>query len=656
MESGAILEIFLRESEDLLSELEDGLLSLESGEDRGETVARIFRAAHTLKGNAGMAGLPTFVRFAHVMENVIDRVRGDRLDVDRDLIELLLRGADILKQMIDEVGSGGAERALDADRQALLENLHLVLGHSRPPVAASPLAVRVFDIDLRFAAGAFRVAPDPLTLVLEVAGMGEVEHIEIDAARLPPLAEMDPGTCYFFYRIRLRGELRRDDIYATCMFAMDDQDIAIREILPGASQRPKAAAAQVPQDAKPKPAVTKGKARSAIRVDTSKLDRLVDLVGELVIALSQASGSLGQAGGGMAQGSRAVETLLGIGRDMQDQILSLRMVPIRETFERFRRPVRDVSQELGKEVELEMSGTETELDKKVIDELVDPLNHMIRNSIFHGLEDPGERRAAGKERTGKLVLRAAQEEGRILIEIKDDGRGIDPEAVLRKARAVGLVAADRTPSEREIFDLLFLPGFSTAKQVSEIAGRGVGLDVVKRRVQALRGTIEVRSQRGKGTTFRIRLPLTLAIVDGMNVRIGDETLSIPLLSIIELLEATEGTIRTIEGKNEFIDLRGELLPVVRLSGVFGLASKPQPSPPKIVVVGSEGRKFGIVVDGVVGMSQAVIKPMDPSFRLFRRMDGRFNPPRGVGGATILSDGTVGLVIDVHGLERMAFEA
>jgi two-component system chemotaxis sensor kinase CheA len=654
MGSGDLLELFVRESEDLTRELEAGLLSLESGEDREETIARIFRAAHTLKGNAGMAGLTMFVRFAHVMENVIDRVRSRRLDIDGDLIELLLRAADVLKQMTEEAGASTGETELDAVRADLLENLHTVLGHSRPPAMPSPIAIREFEVELRFTAGAFRIPPDPFALVAEVCGAGEVLHVELDVNRLPPLAEMDPASCYLSFRVRVRGALRRDDIYGICMFSLDDQDITIREVS-SAEPAPAPGPALAEKDRKQKQA-QKIKARSSIRVDTDKLDRLVDLVGELVIALSQASGAQGKSMGRMGPGSSALETLLGIGREMQDQVMSLRMVPIRDTFERFRRPVRDVAQELGKVVELEMSGTETELDKKVIDELVDPLNHMVRNSVFHGLETPEERVATGKPRGGTLHLRAAQEEGRILIEIQDDGRGIDPDAVLRKARSLGLVAPDRTPSEREIYDLLFLPGFSTAKQVNEIAGRGVGLDVVLRRVQSLRGTVEVRSQRGLGTTFRIRLPLTLAIVDGMNVRIGAETMSIPLVSIIELLEATEGTIRTIEGKNEFIELRGELLPLVRLSTMFDLTSQTYRGPPKIVVVGSEGRKFGLLVDDVVGMSQAVIKPMEESFRLFRRMDAHFSAPGGVGGATILSDGTVGLVIDVHGLERKAFEA
>jgi two-component system chemotaxis sensor kinase CheA len=676
MESNDLLDMFVRESEDLLRELEASLLGLETDEDPDAAVARVFRAAHTLKGNAGMVGLSRYVRFAHAMEHVIDRIRSHKLKADPDILETLLLGVDVLTRMTEKAAATGAEGEPEPIDENVLVRLETILGLSGAPQFQAFNVVRDFDVAVRFPLNSFQRTPEPMELIAELAAAGEVVSIEIDVARLPALEDLDPTQCFLWWNLSLRGALRRDDLLGACMFTLDDEDVTVKEVdapaqapVTAVDLAPGVAAPRSPVEAPPsavvepsqadrpklKRADRKVKSRSAVRVDTQKLDRLVDLVGELVIALSQVTAGNKASKGGAARVD-AFESVLGIGRDLQDQVMSLRMVPMNETFERFRRPIRDLAQELGKMVQLQTFGTETELDKNVIDALVDPLKHMLRNSIAHGLESPAERVSAGKEQSGHLILRAAQEEGHVVLEISDDGRGIDTEAVLRKARERGLVAADKLLNERQIYDLLFLPGFSTAKEVSEVSGRGVGLDVVRRNVEALRGAVDVTSVRGKGTTFRIRLPLTLAIIDGMNVQIGDEILSIPLLSVVELLESTDGSIRTMGGQSEFIDLRGELIPLIRLAKFFRSSSDLHKGGPKIVVVESGRRKFGILVDNILGMAQAVIKPMETSFRLFRRMDTDFQAPRGIGGATILNDGTVGLVLDIHGLESMAFDA
>jgi two-component system chemotaxis sensor kinase CheA len=395
--------------------------------------------------------------------------------------------------------------------------------------------------------------------------------------------------------------------------------------------------------------------KSSIRVDTEKLDRLVNLVGELVICVAQVNKKTRDPYITAEARISAVEALEQNSRELQEQVMSLRMVPVRETFDRFIRPVRDLANEMGKFVVLETSGTETELDKNVIEQLVDPLKHMIRNCVSHGIELPQERIAAGKSDTGRIHLKAMQREGHIIISVMDDGQGIDPDTVLQKARERGLVAEGRVFSPKEIYELLFQPGFSTAKEVNEVSGRGVGLDVVRKNVEALRGTIEVESEYGKGTTFRIKLPLTLAIIDGMNVKVGTETISIPLLSVVELIEPTTEVMKTVEGKGEIVDVRGEILPMIRLSEVFQFhGGRQDKRDAKVVIVENEGRKFGVLVDQVLGMEQAVIRPLDMSFELFKRLEGSYQRTEGIAGATILGDGTVGLIFDVNGIERLAF--
>jgi len=383
-------------------------------------------------------------------------------------------------------------------------------------------------------------------------------------------------------------------------------------------------------------------------VETDKLDKLVNLVGELVIGVARVKQIAGEAAVASALGEEldsAVEGLDHISRDLQEQVMRVRMIPIEGTFARFQRVVRDLAAELGKEIRLVMSGSETELDKNVIEQIADPLKHLVRNSADHGLERPDVRRAAGKPATGTIWLKAYQQEGKIIIEVADDGAGISRERVLAKAVDRGLAAAGSALGDAEVFAFMFQPGFSTAEQVTEVSGRGVGLDVVRQNIEALRGTVEVESAPGAGTTFRIKLPLTLAIIDGMTVSVGGEILTIPLLSIVESLRPKPAELTTVEGRGELVAVRGEYLPLVRLHEVFGLPTeRTDPTQALVVIIESVSKRFGVLVDDILGEQQAVIKSLEQNWRKVE----------GVAGATILGDGRVSLILDIHGLEKIAF--
>jgi two-component system chemotaxis sensor kinase CheA len=707
MDQNALMKIFVAESEDLLANLEQGLMSLEADAADDETVHLIFRVAHTLKGNAGITGVEAVVSFAHVMEGVLDRVRARAVPVSHDLITLLLNACDALKDMVATVATGRAptlteehQRVIDRFAPYLTSGLDVARvppGPSGESASKRPPGPSVFDVQMRFREDLFATGQDPALLLQELAALGEVLELTADVSRVPTLDRLEATQCHLGWRMVLRTAASRADVEGVFLFVLDDNDIRIDDVTrayaaPHAQREAEKKLGELliehgavkPEDVREvvdaqrkvgellvdagkvkreeldkvlakQEAARRARQQASIRVDTEKLDGLVNLVGELVICVAQVSQNAHDPATSREANVAAAELLMQITRDLQEQAMSLRMVPVRDSFDRFKRAARDVADQLGKLVIVEMAGTETELDKNVIEQLVDPLKHMIRNCISHGFESPAERVAAGKSDHGRVCLRASQREGRIVIEVADDGRGIDPEKVLAKARERGLVAPGQTLSTREIHELLFAPGFSTAGKIDEISGRGVGLDVVKRNVQELRGSVEIESEVGKGTTFRIRLPLTLAIIDGMTSKVGAETVTIPLLSVIELIEPAPGVIKTVAGKGELVDVRGELLPVVRLADVFefprGDAAK---ADAKVVVVENQGRKFGVMVDRVLGMDQAVVKPLDRSFALFNRLDRAYERPEGIAGATILGDGSIGLILDVHGIEQMAF--
>ena len=634
-----LLETFLRESDELIDGFEAGVVELEETGSL-EIVHALFRAAHTLKGNAGMVGLSDFVRFTHVLENVLGRVREGALEVNSQIINTLLAAVDALRAMVQAAGSG---RTVTAPAEPLTA-LEAILGDDLPPPGAEPLhdTARDLVVEIQLECQADEALARAEALLRDISDLGEPR--ELTPALVAGQRE---------YRLILFSDARRVDIEAIALFA--DAKVVVRELAPAkplpAATAKKAQAAAKPKEPAENPQATRAKAN--VKVDADRLDALVDLTCEMVIASARVEQVLHDSHADQRSRADAMEALANLVREVQERTMSLRMVAVRETFARFTRPVRDLAKDLAKEVELEMSGLDTELDRKLLDYLADPLKHVIRNCIAHGIEQPELRVEKGKPRVGKLQLMAIQENGAAVIEVRDDGAGIDKARVIAKAVQRGLIPAGAQLTDRQVYDLLFLPGFSTAERIDEVAGRGVGLDVLKRSVDALRGTIEIVSEVGIGTLFRIRLPVTLAIVDGMHVRVGRETLTFPLTSVVELLDGRKTPIGKLEGAQEFVDVRGQILPVVRLARVLAL---PEVSSDMIVVVQSERRRFGVVVDDVIGLARAVIKPLERSYAFMAAADHEFEKPAGVSGATVLGDGRVGLIVDVPGLENMAFGA
>jgi two-component system chemotaxis sensor kinase CheA len=500
---------------------------------------------------------------------------------------------------------------------------------------------------------------DPLRMLRELKDLGHVT-VAIDHSALPSLQDLDPESCHLAWTITLKSEVTREVVAQVFDWAEGDCHLEISEVV----AEPVAVASVVETSAKviPMKLVAKSEgpdagqenARSgvgdsgSIRVSIEKIDELMNTVGELVITQSM----LGQLGT-RVEGSVADQLRSGLAqlernvRELQESVMRVRMLPISFVFSRFPRMVRDLSHRLGKEVELKMTGEQTELDKTVLEKIGDPLVHLVRNSIDHGLEKPDVRMAAGKSATGTVHLNAYHKGGNITVEVQDDGAGLNKERILDKARSRGLVGANDVLSDEQINDLIFLAGFSTAEQTTDVSGRGVGMDVVRRNVKELGGSIEVRTEQGKGSRFVITLPLTLAIVDGQSVAVGDETYIVPLTTIIESLQLKPAMVNRIAGRGEVFRFREDYVPVIRLHELFGVKPRAQElHEGLIMVVEGEGRRVGLFVDDLLGQQQVVIKSLETNFR---RVDG-------VSGATILGDGSVALILDIPGIIRVASES
>jgi two-component system chemotaxis sensor kinase CheA len=601
----------------------------------------------------------------------------------------LLSAVDALKLLV----SGRLAGESPEPPREVLESLAALLGAGPPAPAAGPAAraepdpgdeqLHRYHITLRLVPEIFATGTDPLQLLLELEELGELERVVCHTEELPPVERLEPDLLYLWWEVWLLSPESAGTIDNVFIFVQEENQIQVEQLPPGAEPAPAPAAEPRPQ-AQPRPQArdqasparrqpaprpaeqapagsapplaSPGQAAPArpahhsvtppptIRVDTDKLDKLVNLVGELVIGVARVN-QLSSADGEAGELGSAVEALDHISRDLQEQVMRVRMIPIEGTFNRFQRVVRDLASELGKKIHLEVTGAETELDKNVIEQIADPLKHLIRNSADHGLEPPDERAAAGKSETGTIWLKAYQQEGKIIIEVADDGRGIDRDRVLAKAVERGLAPAGGGYSDQEAFAFMFQPGFSTAEAVTEVSGRGVGLDVVRQNIEALRGSVEVESVPGRGSTFRIKLPLTLAIIDGMTVKVGGEVLTLPLLSILESLRPQDGEIQKVEGRGELITVRGEYLPLVRLYEVFSFPTeRTDPTQALVVIIESVSKRFGVLVDDILGEQQAVIKSLEQNYQKVE----------GVAGATILGDGRVSLILDIHGLEKLAF--
>ena len=646
---------FLDESRELLSDMERILLELEAQPRETELQNALFRCIHTVKGSAGMFGLDHVVAFTHVVENVLDRLRSDEIVLERPLANLLLRCRDHISQLV-EVAAPAEASSLQPAGDALLVELapYQSLGDGVPPSgsqAESPQTHqdRLWQLAMTVEPDALRHGMDPLGFIRFLGTLGELVSVSTRTDTLPTLDEFDPELCYLGFDVQLRTSASRADILDVFEFAGDIYRLALTEATEtprpdqptisdgGACQGP-APEPQMEPEAVSDPGQS-GRRRKPvqhIRIQADKLDKLINLVGELVI--SSAAVSLDALRSGDASARESAASLSLLVEEIRDSSLDLRMVPIGDTFQRFQRVVRDVSAELGKDIELVITGADTELDKTVVEKIGDPLTHLVRNACDHGIEAPQVRRDKNKAARGRVHLNAYHESGAIIVEVSDDGSGLDRERILAKARERGVISADAVLSDQEVFRLIFEPGFSTVEQVTNLSGRGVGMDVVRRNIEALRGTVELVSPGAAGgTTFRIRLPLTLAIIDGFLARVGDATYVVPLEMVAECTELSAEQQRLSEDRH-YINLRQEVLPLIRLREHFeitGASARRQ----NIIVVRQGGQKAGLIVDELLGEHQTVIKPLN----------GIFAHLRGLTGSTILGSGQVALILDVPAL-------
>ena len=656
---------FFAESREGLDAMEDGLLALEAGTEDGETIHSVFRAAHSIKGGAGTFGFQTIADVTHVLETLLDELRSGQRSLTADATEAMLGAVDVLRALLSEAEHGQA--ADQGQVQAIIARLRSVLDHGAAPAAAAaaaaPAAASGWQVGFRPATGLFLSGNDPLRILRELAALGPLQ-CSADLSTLPPFAELDPLNAHIGWDISIDAACERSavaDVFSwvedECTLSIEPSATPAAVAAPAATPTPAPAPAPVAAPAATPaapataaaaapaaPAGHASEAESSIRVSVDKVDALINLVGELVITqamIKQVSNSIDPA--------HAEKLLAGLDllerntRDLQEAVISVRMLPVDAVFRRFPRLVRDLSSRLGKQVRLRTLGEGTELDKGLIEKIADPLVHLVRNSIDHGLEMPEVRTAAGKEAAGTLTLAASHQGGHIVIEVADDGRGLDRARILAKARERGLPVPEN-PTDSQVWDLIFQPGFSTAEAVTDLSGRGVGMDVVRRNIQSLGGEVQIESHAGQGTRTLIRLPLTLAILDGMTVSAADQTLILPLAYVIEALQPQAEDVNTVAGDGRVLRVRGEYLPLISLRGIYGFdgaAEAAEASTGLVVVVESDGQKLALEVDELLGQQQVVVKNIEHNYR---RIDG-------VSGATILGDGRVALIVDIGGLVR-----
>jgi two-component system, chemotaxis family, sensor kinase CheA len=667
-------DAFFEESFEALDAMEAALLKLDVAAPDPEIIHTIFRVAHSIKGGSATFGFAEIASFTHSLETLLDELRAHRLAVSAEISDLLLKSIDVIREMLRAVQR---KQPLEAQRITDLQfELERVIAEQKasPARAGTAGAVscetgpRRWRIAFRPYAQFFARGNDPLRMLRELSGLGRLE-VKTDLARLPAFTELDPQACHLGWDMELTGHATEEAIREVFDWAVGeceleiqgaDNLIAAAPVLrsaepagaPGAASRseptgPRLASAggEKVEAARPEPAASLAGIgdSGSIRVSVEKIDELMNIVGELVITqamLSQIGRILeGPAADPLRSGLAQLERNM---RELQESVMRVRMLPISFVFSRFPRMVRDLAQRLEKQIELKVSGEHTELDKTVLEKIGDPLVHLVRNCIDHGIERPEVRRGAGKPPLGIIQLEACHRGGNIAVEVSDDGAGLDRQRILERARERGLVGASEPLSDGEIDDLIFLPGFSTVEQATDLSGRGVGMDVVRRNIKELGGKIEVRSERGRGSRFLITLPLTLAIVDGQSVTVGSETYIVPLTSIVESLQLKSGNVNRLSGRGELFSFRGEYLPVIRLHELFGIEPRARElHDGLVVVVEGEGRRVGLFVDDLLGQQQVVIKSLDANY----------GHVEGISGATILGDGAIALILDLPRLIR-----
>jgi len=670
-------QTFLQESADHIALMESGLLELRSAPADIELLNSIFRCAHSIKGGAGSFGLTSLVRFTHSLENLLDRLRSTEIQATEVVIDILLRSVDILRTLID----AGSDVPLPAEALELNDRIKALTStefgpertapEKRQEPAADDRKIKLYSVEFRPDREIFSSGTNPIVLLRNLAALGTVSCCHLQTEELPALADLDPSQCYLSWNVELASVREEAELREVFEFVEHLAEIRIvctdAPQLPGNAldAAPAASVAKIPvaelvPDRIPAPVRRKTAAKKpetngesgSIRVAIDKVDRLIDLVGELVIAHVMAAQMVADFEPSCLPKLReAVAAMERNTRELHERVMAVRMLPVGTLFQRYTRTVYDIAQSTGKRIRLEMTGEETEIDKSMLELLGDPLIHLVRNAADHGIETAEVRQAAGKPEEGVITLKAFHRSGRIVIEISDDGAGIDLESVRRKAIERGLIGHDSQLSDEQVRMLVFEPGFSTREEISDLSGRGVGMDVVKRNVQQLNGTVSLATEKGQGSTVSIELPLTLAILEGLLVRVGDRTLVLPLLAVIETVPLSDEQIVRVAEQGEVVVIREQSIPLLRLSRFLGLsqetanadqASEKARNRRLAVIVEAGNRKVGLVVDELLGQQQVVVKSLE---RNLHRIDG-------IMGATILGDGCVAPIVDVVGIASM----
>ncbi|MFP9136399.1 chemotaxis protein CheA [Devosia sp. XGJD_8] len=660
-------ETFRQEARELLEQLELGLLDLEQNPANDDLINSTFRALHTIKGSGAMFGFTAVATFVHEFETAFDQVRKGQTPATPALIAVALDAKDHIHKLIEQPD------ALPAGGDAILDALHAVIAGAdhaaiaaaapfppaEPAAAAAPAAEgsRRWRVRFRLPGDSLVYGTNPLLLLEEIRAIGPCTVVALTDT-IPPLDVIDPEVPYIGWQVDLVADDPREAIDDVFLFLRDGMELSVEPLAEDAAEpvietpvaAPEVAAASVAQEAAAAPAPARKSAKAAkaakendkdvpavaaasssMRVDAERLDELMDRVGELVIAQARLTQIAAMSSDGNLK--TIAEELERLSSGLRDTTMGIRMVPIGTLFSRFRRLVHDLSRDLGKDIEFITSGEDTELDKTMIERLADPLVHLIRNSVDHGLEVAEKRVASGKAAKGTVRLSAVYAGAEVAISVSDDGAGLNAERIRAKAEEAGLLAADTKIADQDLWQMIFAPGFSTAKEVTSLSGRGVGMDVVKRTIDGLRGSIDVATTPGQGSTMTLRLPLTLAIIDGMLVRVGNGRYTIPLAAVEECVELPEGVEANARGRN-FLDIRGSLVPFLRLREVFGTKAPIEPHQKVVIVSSGEGR-VGLVVDQIIGNNQTVIKQLSKLHSSIKSFSG----------ATILGDGTVALILD-----------
>ncbi|AHJ73474.1 chemotaxis protein CheA [Kosakonia sacchari] len=670
MDISDFYQTFFDEADELLADMEQHLLDLVPEAPDSEQLNAIFRAAHSIKGGAGTFGFTILQETTHLMENLLDEARRGEMQLNTDIINLFLETKDIMQEQLDayksssEPDAASFEYICNALRQLALEAKGEVV-----PAAANGAKLSVVETALASEATAPAAENDgKLRIVLSRLKESEVDLLEEELGNLGTLSDVVKGKNNL--SVTIDGGVSEDDIIAVLCFVIEADQIAFEKAAPAPAAAETAveapaevaeapAAAAVPAvQAAPAPALkavakeqpagrekpaARASESTSIRVAVEKVDQLINLVGELVITqsmLAQRSNELDPVTHGDLITS--MSQLQRNARDLQESVMSIRMMPMEYVFSRFPRLVRDLASKLDKQVELTLQGSSTELDKSLIERIIDPLTHLVRNSLDHGIETPEKRVEAGKSPIGNLILSAEHQGGNICIEVTDDGAGLNRERILAKAISQGM-AVNENMTDEEVGMLIFAPGFSTAEQVTDVSGRGVGMDVVKRNIQEMGGHVEIKSKQGTGTTIRILLPLTLAILDGMSVKVNNEVFILPLNAVMESLQPREEDLHPLAGGERVLEVRGEYLPLVELWKVFDvMGAKTEATQGIVVILQSAGRRYALLVDQLIGQHQVVVKNLESNYRKVP----------GISAATILGDGSVALIVDVSALQGL----